>query len=63
MGEPYEFLEYQKRIGFLNREVTLVLGENRVSAIPLFVEEDGALTVLVEGETKKVYAGEVSLLV
>lgn len=63
LSEPYGFLEYQKRVGFLNREVTLVLGENRVSAKPLSVEEDGALTVLVDGEIKKVYAGEVSLLV
>ena len=63
LGEPYEFSEYQKRVGFLNREVTLVLGENKVSSIPLTVEEDGALQVSIGGEIRKVYAGEVSLLV
>lgn len=63
LNEPYDFLEYRERVGFLNREVTLVQGEKRACAIPLCVEEDGALTLSVDGEIKKVYAGEVSLLV
>ena len=63
LNEPYDMEEYRKRIGFLNKEITLI--ENGVSSrvIPLSVGDDGALTVSVNGEIRKVFAGEVSLLV
>ncbi len=63
LNQPYEMSEYRSRVGYLNKEVTLIEGGNSVRAIPLSVGDDGALTVSVDGEIRKVFAGEVSLLV
>lgn len=63
LNQPYEMSEYRSRVGYLNKEVTLIEGENSVRAIPLSVGDDGALTVSVDGVIRKVFAGEVSLLV
>ena len=63
LNEPYEMEEYRSRVGYLNKEVTLIEGGKSSKAIPLSVGDDGALTVAVDGEIRKVFAGEVSLLV
>ena len=63
LNEPYEMEEYRSRVGYLNKEVTLIEGGKSSRAIPLSVGDDGALTVSVNGEIRKVFAGEVSLLV
>ena len=63
LNEPYEMEEYRSRIGYLNKEITLIENGVSVRVIPLSVGDDGALTVSVNGEIRKVFAGEVSLLV
>ena len=63
LSQPYEMEEYRSRVGYLNKEVTLIENGESTRAIPLSVGDDGALTVSVNGEIRKVFAGEVSLLV
>ena len=55
--------EYTKRVGYLNRPLTLTMNEKVFQAVAIRVEEDGGLIVLINGEEKKVYSGEVSLSV
>ena len=61
--EPFKMEEYTKRVGYLNRPLTLTMNEKVFQAVAIRVEEDGGLIVLINGEEKKVYSGEVSLSV
>ena len=61
--EPFTMEEYTKRIGYLNQPLMLTMNEKIFPALALRVEEDGGLIVLMDGEEKKVYSGEVSLSV
>ncbi|MBR2341755.1 MAG: biotin--[Clostridia bacterium] len=63
LNYPYDMSEYRSRVGYLNKEVTLIEGSSSLRVIPLSVGDDGALTVSINGELRKVFAGEVSLLV
>ena len=61
--QPFSMNDYVKRVGYLNRPLTLTIGETAYRAVALRVEEDGGLIVLIDGEEKKVHSGEVSLSV
>ena len=63
LNEEFSMQEYLKRVGYLNEEVTLKIGENCVPAIPVCVEEDGGLIVKIGEKEEKVFSGEVSLTV
>ncbi len=63
LNEEFSMSEYLSRVGYLNREILLKKGEELVPAIPIRVEENGALVVLIDGKTERVFAGEVSLIV
>ena len=63
LAEPFTMESYQERVGYLNRPLTLIMGEKTCQAVAIRVEEDGGLIVLVDGEEQKVYSGEVSLSV
>lgn len=63
LNEEFSMQEYLKRVGYLNEEVMLTIGENCIPAIPVCVEEDGGLIVRMNGKEEKVFSGEVSLTV
>ena len=63
LSKEFEMDEYLKRIGFLGQTVSVMIGEELVPAIPVCVERDGGLVLEINGERKKVYAGEISLRV
>lgn len=53
--------KYAQYLGWLNEEVTLVLGEKETRAKLLSVDEAGGLWAEVDGEKKRFVAAEVSL--
>ncbi len=63
LDEAFSMNEYLERVGYLNEEVTLKIGEKCVPATPVCVEEDGGLIVEIDGKREKVFSGEVSLAV
>lgn len=62
MTAEHTIEDYLRRVGYLNREITLVYGDKRVPARAISVTERGALVVDVAGEIKEMNAAEVSLL-
>lgn len=61
LNEKFSMDEYIKRVGYLNEEVTLLSGEEELTATLLRVEKDGGLVVkTVDGE-RKVFSGEISI--
>lgn len=57
----YSIEEYRKYLGYMGEKAVVILGEQEVNATLLAVEEDGRLTVEIEGERKKLSSGEVTL--
>ena len=53
--------EYLERLGYMGRQVELVLGDERVPATLLRVDSEGGLWVEIDGETKRFTAAEVSI--
>ena len=53
--------EYLARVGYMGREVTLLLGERQVWATLLFVDETGGLHAQTDGKEERFSAAEVSL--
>lgn len=53
---------YEEFLGWLGERVTLVLGDTRIAATLLSVDEDGGLWAEVNGEHRKFVAAEVSVL-
>ena len=53
--------EYRAFLGYLGREVVLILSDERVPATLLLVDDAGALHALVNGEEKIFHAAEVSI--
>ena len=61
LNEKFSMDEYIKRVGYLTEEVTLLSGEEELTATLLRVEKDGGLVVkTVDGE-RKVFSGEISI--
>ncbi len=55
--------EYQKRLGYMGRTATLILGNERIPATLVSVDEEGNLLALVCEEVRRFSAVEVSLRV
>ena len=55
--------KYARYLGWLNEELTLVIGEKQTRAKLLSVDETGALLAEVDGEKRRLVAAEVSLRV
>lgn len=53
--------EYLKRIGYMNRQATVIFGENSMPATLLSVDEEGGLWAEIDGEKRRFAAAEVSL--
>ena len=53
--------EYRTLVGYVGREVVLILGDERVPATLLSVDDEGALHAIVNGEERSFHAAEVSL--
>ena len=54
-------LEYLAYIGYLGREVTLILGDEKTRATLLSVDEEGGLLVELCGEKRRLTTAEVSI--
>jgi BirA family biotin operon repressor/biotin-[acetyl-CoA-carboxylase] ligase len=61
LAEEYPVEEYLKRLGYMGRQVELILGDERVPATLLRVDNDGGLWVEIDGKTKRFTAAEVSI--
>ena len=61
LEKEYSAKEYIERVGYLKRKITLITGDERVSAYAEGVTERGELVAKVKGEIKIIQAGEVSL--
>lgn len=53
--------EYISYVGYMGREATLILGEERLRGKLLSVDEQGGLLVEIAGEKKRLTSAEVSL--
>ncbi len=58
---PFEFSEYEARLGYLGEKVTLTVGEDTETARLLGVSKNGLLQVEVAGERREYAAGEITL--
>ena len=61
LEKPREMEEYLAYIGYMGREATLIIGDERVPATLLFVDNEGGLHVRIGKEEKRFAAAEVSL--
>ncbi len=53
--------DYRAYVGYMGREVTLLLGNERVHGRLLFVDDEGGLHAEIDGETHRFTAAEVSV--
>lgn len=53
--------EYRAYLGFMGERVTLILGDERVPATLLFVDDEGRLTAEINGERRVFSSAEVSV--
>ena len=53
--------EYLAYIGYMGREVLLLLNNGEVRGKLLSVDEEGGLLVQIDGETKRLTSAEVSI--
>ena len=53
--------EYRKYIGYMGRQATLILGDKRIPATLVCVDDEGGLTVEIDGTPRRLTAGEVSV--
>ena len=61
LSRPLEMEKYLSYLGYMGREVTLLIGDERIPATLLFVDNEGGLTVEIEGEKRRLTAAEVSI--
>ena len=58
---PRDMKEYLAYLGYMGREATLLMGDERVHGTLLFVDTEGGLTVEINGEKRRLTAAEVSI--
>ena len=63
LGEKDIYQKYTRYLGWLNEEVTLVIGDKKEKAKLLSVDDTGGLWAEVDGEQKRFVTAEVSLCV
>ena len=61
LGKERSMDEYLSFIGYMGRSATLIFGDERIPATLLSVDNEGGLTVEINGEKKRLTAAEVSL--
>ena len=61
LKHPKGVEEYLSRLGYMGERAELLVGEEKVPCKLLFVDNEGGLTVEIEGEEKRFVAAEVSL--
>lgn len=61
LDKPRSMDEYRKYIGYMGRQATLILGDERIPATLVCVDDEGGLTVEIDGATRRLTAGEVSV--
>lgn len=61
LSMPASMDEYLSFIGYIGRQVTLIVGDERIPATILSVDKEGALWVETQGEKRRYYAAEVSV--
>ena len=61
LSKPADMQKYQRYLGYMGEEVTLILGDERVPATLLSVDEEGGLWVKIGQETRRLTAAEVSI--
>ena len=59
---PFVMEDYLSRLGYMGRRVELVFGDERVPATLLFVDNEGVLTVEINGEERRFSAAEISVI-
>lgn len=60
-GERFPISDYIQRVGYLGRQVSLLVGDERIPAYAISVTERGELIAEIGGEKRTVRAAEVSL--
>lgn len=61
LREQYSVQEYLSLIGYLGREVILTVGDERVPATLLSVDQEGGLHVEIDGQKRRFVSAEVSI--
>ena len=61
LQKPRSMQEYLSYIGYMNREVTLILGDERVHGRLIFVDDSGRLHAEIDGEERCLSSAEVSI--
>ena len=61
LSKPADMQKYQRYLGYMGEEVILILGDERVPATLLSVDEEGGLWVKIGQETRRLTAAEVSI--
>lgn len=61
LSQTYAVGEYLARLGYMGRSVDLILGDERVPATLLSVDEEGGLWVEMDGTKRRFTAAEVSV--
>lgn len=61
LSKPADMQKYQRYLGYMGEEVTLILGDECVPATLLSVDEEGGLWVKIGQETRRLTAAEVSI--
>ena len=61
LSKPKDMQSYLSYLGYMGRKVMLILGDERIPATLLSVDEQGGLWVEIQGERRRLTAGEVSI--
>ena len=61
LDKPWSMKEYRSYIGYMGRQATLILGDECVHGTLICVDDEGGLTVEIDGVARRLTAGEVSV--
>lgn len=61
LKQAYTIEDYRSFLGFMNKNLTLILGDERIPAILLCVEDDGRLRASIDGQERVFSSAEVSV--
>lgn len=61
LTKEYGMEEYRAYLGYMGKEVALILGDERVHGTLLSVDDEGGLLALIDGKERRLTSAEVSL--
>ena len=61
LDKPWSMKEYRSYIGYMGRQATLILGNECLHGTLICVDDEGGLTVEIDGVARRLTAGEVSV--